>query len=49
MTLPLLSKPGAEPRVTRSVSGAWVVLLHGLARSEASLLVFWTGAGLTRI
>ena len=36
MTLPALSKP--KPRPPRKVTGEWVVLLHGLARSEASLL-----------
>ena len=31
--------PPSRPPAPRSVSGEWVVLLHGLARSEASLLV----------
>lgn len=31
--------PKAKPRPPRPVAGEWVVLLHGLARSEASLAV----------
>ena len=39
MTPPALSRSKATPRPPRPVTGEWVVLLHGLARSEASLAV----------
>ena len=37
--MPLFPLSRPKPRQPRSVSGEWVVLLHGLARSEASLAV----------